>query len=316
MPSAYRDGVAYGVNGGLDATVGQTGEVLWDLERRAAVTLYENKLIGVAEDHVVSVDVTTGKYLWEVKDPFNPATKYSSCYECREEVGSAPAVANDLVLAANYADEFNSYMYAFDVETGDLVWTFTAEGELGTPAVSGDTVVIGSADEHLYGVSLASGETLWDREFDDATDAVPAILGQRVFMTDYSRLHALDLVTGRDVWESRIDGCCLHSSVTIATNQVFLIAEDALVAFDIQTGERRWDVEVVDHGDGPEYPPLAPILADGKLYVGTHEAVLLTINQDSGEIITGVQFDAVYGMVIVDGMAFVQGSAGKVYALD
>jgi hypothetical protein len=72
---------------------------------------------------------------------------------------SAPVVAQDTLLASIIN---RHQVQAFDAQTGDPKWSFTAGGPVDSaPTIYGDGVLFGSADGHVYRLRLADGALVW-----------------------------------------------------------------------------------------------------------------------------------------------------------
>jgi outer membrane protein assembly factor BamB len=72
---------------------------------------------------------------------------------------------------------------ALNVATGAVVWSVRLPGApylggvLSPPAVSGDTVYVGSNNGRLYGLDRATGEEVWSYEIGSWVASGPAISG-------------------------------------------------------------------------------------------------------------------------------------------
>ena len=106
----------------------------------------------------------------------------------------------------------------------------------------------------------------------------PPILHDGVMFvaTPSSQVIALDARTGQSLWRYRHripeDARVVHQTsrgVAIYGDKVFLAAGNAdLVALDVRTGEPVWTTPVADNNAG-HYMTIAPLVADGKVIVGT-----------------------------------------------
>ncbi|MFB3764732.1 MAG: PQQ-binding-like beta-propeller repeat protein [Methanotrichaceae archaeon] len=129
-PMAYSDGVVYVANNDLASYYTPTS--------RAGSNLSTGK------GGLTAIDIETGQILWLKK--FNSLN-----------VGAA-TVVNDLVFTATY----DGNIYAFNKNTGDRVWKYTAPAGInGWPAVTGDTIVwpAGFGNATLIAFKLGSNIT-------------------------------------------------------------------------------------------------------------------------------------------------------------
>ena len=102
-------------------------------------------------------------------------------------------------------------VYALDVETGALRWTFkTGNVVHASPAVSNGVVFIGSWDRNMYAIDAATGKQLW--KFQTGNDTViynqigiassAAVAGGVVYFGCRDGcLYALDARTGALKWK-------------------------------------------------------------------------------------------------------------------
>ena len=92
----------------------------------------------------------------------------------------------------------------------------------------------------------------------------------------YSRLYAIDVMTGRELWQydarlpEGILPCCdvINRGAAIYGDKVYFGTLDArLVALDAKTGDVVWNKKIEDYKAGYSYTA-APLVVDGKVIVG------------------------------------------------
>jgi alcohol dehydrogenase (cytochrome c) len=140
-PTVY-NGVMYAINGKWTFAIDvETGRQIWrtpvDLEdgvqrsaiTRGAATIYEGKLFRITIDnHIVALDMKTGKQVWNQKYAESKEGYYST---------SAPIVANGVVISGMAGGESTTrgFLDGWDPETGKKLWrryTIPAPGEAGS----------------------------------------------------------------------------------------------------------------------------------------------------------------------------------------
>jgi alcohol dehydrogenase (cytochrome c) len=140
-PTIY-NGVMYVINGKWTFAIDvETGRQIWrtpvDLEEgvqrsaitRGAATIYNGKLFRVTIDnHILALDMKTGKQLWNQKYAESKEGYYST---------SAPIVANGVVISGMAGGESTTrgFLDGWDPETGKKLWrryTIPAPGEPGS----------------------------------------------------------------------------------------------------------------------------------------------------------------------------------------
>jgi outer membrane protein assembly factor BamB len=217
---AVSDGLVYfGTDGGyLYALDAASGQLKWDYlamdpgEGPAAVdfspAVSDGAVYFTAGDYLYALDAQTGQEKWTLKldDVFDPR--------------SSLVVSDGVVYLVN-----DARLQAFDAQTGQEEWTYEVDGAIwSSPAVS-DGVVYFLYDTTEYDKESASGSNalavaldattgkeLW--QFAAANDSrggwmfydgwsSPSISGKVVYFgTAYEdgRLHALDALTGEELW--------------------------------------------------------------------------------------------------------------------
>jgi len=131
----------------------------------------------------------------------------------------------DLVLFGSSVDD---QVYALDGKTGEEKWRFSTDAPIRfAPFGWEDRVFVASDDGSLYAIALKDGSLLWkfrggpDNEMVLGNDRMiskwparggPVVVGNLVYFSagiwpsDGVHLHALDTVTGKEVWSNRETG--------------------------------------------------------------------------------------------------------------
>lgn len=155
-------------------------------------------------------------------------------------------------------------LFAVDMLSGKLKWTYRPVFKSGTasvstpPAVSGDVVITPFAAAYpgaVVAVSLATGKELW-RGPDPAQDAAVATDGDLAYVFAKSgSFHALDVLTGRERWKvafSATRAACVSRPI-VREGSIYLTgiadatpgaadkpAGHYLFSLDARTGQERW----------------------------------------------------------------------------
>ncbi|MEM7542645.1 MAG: outer membrane protein assembly factor BamB [Pseudomonadota bacterium] len=143
---------------------------------------------------LVALDQETGKRVWQVHDKKIVYT-------------SGPGVGDGLVMIGTQ----DARVIAREAESGKVRWVARVSSEvLAAPAASGGVAVVRTADGKLIGLDSSSGAEIWlyDRSVPILTlrgTSKPAIHDERVIAGfDNGRVVALELRTGRSLWEKRL----------------------------------------------------------------------------------------------------------------
>jgi serine/threonine protein kinase len=149
-------------------------------------------------------------------------------------------------------DESSNSDSGTEVPELEKAWSYRPEREVSTsPAVADDTVFFCDANGTLYAVEARSGDLLWQyREVGDSAEVTPVVSdGVAFFLSEdeesgVDSLYAVDVDTGRGLWESEI-GSYLTPQLAAADGIVYYYSyEDySLHAVEAETGEEVWDQE-------------------------------------------------------------------------
>lgn len=163
--------------------------------------------------------------------------------------------------------------------TSRLRWRTLTQGEIrGTPAVSGDLVLIGSYDGHLYALDQRTGDLRWQFATAQPICSTPlpwqdlVIIGSEDF-----HVYGLDAATGREVWRHRTWGH-VRSSPRTFEDRVYIGSDDGHIhVLDPRTGDALWTFEA--------YREVRSSAAaeNGILFVGSSDEYLYAVDMRSRE---------------------------------
>lgn len=155
------------------------------LSSRAVVsggTLY----IGSANGTLYALDPESGKEKWH--------------FATQGKLRGSPAVAGGRVFFGSDDDN----VYALDAASGTLLWQYdTYKPVVTTPLVWNDLVYVGSRSANLYAFDAASGRVRWRKFYWVSwVESSPRIRDGVLYVgsSDYTKLFAVDALTGREVW--------------------------------------------------------------------------------------------------------------------
>lgn len=104
-------------------------------------------------------------------------------------------------------------------------------------------------------------------------ESTPAVVGGVVYVTSGHSLHALDLLTGKELWYFRDSGTengTLFSSVAVDKDTgiaIYGTSGGRVYAINIRTHNLAWMVQMGDPAQGA-YVWSSPLIVNGKVYVG------------------------------------------------
>lgn len=263
------------------------GSVAWKFRTRGRVISSpavsgDLVFVGSTDQGLYAVDRATGTQRWRF------ATEGS--------IASSPAVANGLV----YVSSADGNVYAVDAATGAKKWQFATRGErrftapgihgavprtermpdpfdvfLSSPTIVGNTLYIGSGDEHVYALDALTGAKKWEFAALDVIHAAPAVVNGLVYVGSWDRnLYALDATTGRERWRyttgndtESYNQIGLASSPAVSNGTVLVGGRDGKFhAVDAATGALRWTCD--NHGG---WTIGSPAVRDGVVYFATSD---------------------------------------------
>lgn len=258
------------------------GGVAYDLGRVYAGT-------GFAQ--VVALDAATGRELWRtaVSGPMR----------------SAPTAFGGKV----YAITKDNQLFAIDAELGEIDWTHTGieegAGLIGSSsaAVDGDIVIVPYSSGEIFALRAENGRQLWSDNLAairrvDAVSALADIRGRpvvdraRVYAISHSgRMVAIDLASGRRVWEAEVGGV---NQPWIAGNFLYVVStEGDVVAMVAENGLVRWVTPLGRFEDPEDRDGLinwsGPVLASDRLIVTGSHGVAVALSPYTGEIIGEIE---------------------------
>ena len=238
--------------GVLHAFAADTGASLWNAdvakgrENRASrfgggVSFDEGNVYatdGVGD--VVAFKAADGAELWRVRPGSGSPLRGS------------PTISNGIVYVLSQDDQ----LFALDQDKGSVSWiaqgTAETQGVFGVaaPAAGQGTVVAGFSSGELNAYRYENGRQLWQDALSRTSattsvssiadiDAAPVIDNGRVYAVGQGgRMVALELGTGRRLWEQNLSGI---ATPWAAGEWLFVVTDDArLICLSGTTGKARW----------------------------------------------------------------------------
>ena len=158
---------------------------------------------------------------------------------------------------------------ALDASTGAERWFFETGGSVAaSPAITGSRLIAPSKDRNVYAIDRATGALDWEAAVDAGVSS-PAVVGDSVIVGGGSfgtsgRVVSLDAATGDLRWSYTPNGP-VQASVTVADGKAFFAtnaAHGSIYALNATTGARVWSFEP----SPPEYILASPVVADGMVF--------------------------------------------------
>ena len=292
-----------------------------------------------AGNYVYAIDATNGKLLW----------RYGEIYASH----GRPTGDGDIVyVGSNLGD--GTFLVALDAANGDVLWRSPTDGPMDVPPVTSAGVVYGNSfDGFLYALDARTGTTAW--EFAVSAPgwfpAEPVVSGGTVFVTSSTGpVYALEASTGTVRWQYDDIGQVSHPYLVLDEGVLYVAAEDAVHALDINSGEllvqypaidlsseidvsggmiyartegdtlTAWSMETAAVVWRFDSAPISspPTAYQGVVYAGSFDGELFELDARTGEILAGYGAGGGYvGDLTVSGdTVYVASGAGRLYAIE
>ena len=244
----------------------------------------------------------------------------------------SPVIDGDLVIVSGLNSSWGNQarggqrFFAFDKTTGETVWASSPGGQpydttyapfLITEIDGTRLLLAGGGDGAVHALKPQTGEPVWRYEISkrginsgalvDGTTAIVSQGEENVDSSEMGLIAAIDATATGEIHQEQVKWEVPgflggYSSPVMDDERVYQIDNGAnLVAFDLKTGKRLWTLNL------GTIQRSSPVLADGKLYVGTANGTFYIIRPgpDSGEILdrdelgSGEEFEEIIGSVAV-----------------
>lgn len=194
-----------------------------------------------------------------------------------------------------------------------LRWMATIGDVHTAPTAVCGTVFIGTVDGTIHAVSTQTGLTRWEVVLEGAPGA-PVVADDMVFVAGGSRLHALDVEDGCEVWSASLAGNAVFSDATVDEGVLYVgDSEGYIQAIYLPTGERFWYTRVGSAAAS------APVVDGDLVYVRTDEGTVTALHTATGEVMWQVQGGWTFspsGPVVTEGLVVSAEAGGIFQALD
>jgi outer membrane protein assembly factor BamB len=262
----------FGVVAALDP---KSGKKLWEKNlatpvRSAPTAAGDRVFVVTKEGRFYCLSGTDGAELWTVRGLPQVASRITA---------TSPAVDGDIVVVPYPSGE----IVALRVSDGTAVWTeslartretsqLNALSDAARPAIDNGTVFAVGHAGRMIATQQRTGERLWSLNVPGTQ--TPWVAGDNVFVVDTSgQLLAINRRDGKIVWTMQLPGASMWSGPTLAGDRLWLASsKGTLVAVEPKTGKVASQLEIGQ----PVH--IAPVVAQGKMYILTDSARLISLN--------------------------------------
>lgn len=211
-----------------------------------------------------------------------------------------------------YACSQNNYTYAFDAESGAMLWHQTTDfANTSAPTVAGPMVYIGS--NSIYALNVQNGSIRWQSPTQDAVTSSPVMENGVIYAGSYDRnIYALNALDGSKRWAYQAGGRVYVAPIVDHGTVYFGAGDDriTLSALNAQNGQQLWSLNMpmIDSSSS-----LA--IANGILYAGIDNS-LYALNAQNGTVLWHVPIATPLHPLIANGIIYVASFQQGLYALD
>ena len=271
----------FGVLHAMDAA---TGKDIWNRDLHLPIlnapTIKDGRIfISTHDNHFYALAEADGRVLWDYQAITEPAGLLSS---------TSVAVSGEFVLAPFTSGE----LYAFRVQNGQPAWNdilsrsgnVTQMSEIdsiaGRPVIDRDMVFATSQSGVTVGINLATGDRAWVKNFGGIQ--TPWVAGDYVYVVDNeARVICLTRKEGKVRWVHQLPGFgnpakkrypILWAGPVLVSNRLVLVSSDG----HAETLS-PYDGRLMGRTDIPDGAYIAPIVANGTLYIYTNSAELVAL---------------------------------------
>jgi outer membrane protein assembly factor BamB len=257
-PVVHRDSI-YITGGTRLHALNGTGELQWTYDAgspsRSTVAVTDDAVFVLADNGLHAVD-PKGEKLWQFETRDGPFEVEGTTMGWGGGMHtdpwalyrSAPLVVGDRVVFGN-----RQGTYALDVKSGQQIW-HTQTGTTHTRPVSHDgIVVVGSWDNHLYGLNLSDGSVAWKVASRLPGGEMAGWLGWEGFNLDPAihegvvyagsrgtHFYAIDAKSGKEKWSWKHPSSWVGSPAVVSDGTVYFALSDgnALMGMETRSGNQ------------------------------------------------------------------------------
>ena len=258
------DGYLYGIN--PDGTLAMRYHAGAGIEEAGPGIAPNGTIVFGADDHKIYDIDRSGRLRWTFQ---TSGISFSSpAFEADGTVVIGSYFQNPGVATTG---PFDGKVYAIDLNTGKMKWSFQTNDAVGSSAAIGPdgTVYIGSNDGYMYSLNGATGKLRWKFNTHGIIESSPCLgrNGILYFGSKSNSVYAVNAASGALVWTYRTGDKVVSSpAITADESTVYVGSWDFnLYAFDANTGAVKWSFPTGQLGD-----PSPVIGSDGTIYYSSN----------------------------------------------
>lgn len=215
-------------------------------------------------DHTVTIlDAENGVEVWRFTEP-------------TARIIGAPALAGSLALIPS-AD---NRLYALDLETRQVAWTFEAQQALwAAPLVDGDRIYLPSIDHFLYALRLSDGSEIWRADLGGGIVDTPTLVEGTLLAGTFGQgLQAVSAETGRILWSFETVGWMWGNPTVV--DGIAYFGDVAGWVYSLRLGSSGEEIRRFQP-DGAVAS--SPAVTDDRVYINTESGTVYARTASTGD---------------------------------
>jgi outer membrane protein assembly factor BamB len=197
-------------------------------------------------------------------------------FKTKDSIEGTAAIVGGTVFVGS----MDEHLYALDLATGQMKWSYKMGPVKAAVAVQGDAVYVGNADGIFHCVEAATGKKRWTYETGAEIGAGASFTGDAVlFGSGDETLYCLTLA-GKERWKFKVPGGPVLGTPVVVGGRTFAAGCDStLHVIDTATGKEQGAVDL-----GGQVGATAAAVGD-ELYLGTMANQFLAVNWKKLEVV-------------------------------
>lgn len=276
----------------------------------------------------------------------NLAVKWKSAYPLPGKVTGSPVIANGIA----YVGTIQGLLVAFDIASGNILWTFAAKGPVyGSATVQNGIAYFGSVNypgegligNYAYALNATDGSLIWENYLDYGADWVdPLVSNGRVIFPGALKeaisggMIAFDAYTGATIWGfSTPYGIWSTPTVDPSGTNLYVNTGNPCLGtggtgcsgrsleIDAASGGIIWQNQLPDFSGDDDIATTATY-SNGKIYLGSKNGIFYCMDAASGTILwqynTGKSGDSgiFSSAAFYNGLVYFGGGDQRIHALN
>lgn len=170
--------------------------------------------------------------------------KIAQIWEKTENANIATGFALDGKKKKAYYGTTAGDVRCIRMKDGKTLWSTHLDGKIfSTPALQGNTLVIGCADGGIYALNAKNSKQIWKSRHSKAILASPVIFNDKIYIgSSEGCFYCINLKTGSIIWEnSDITGHIITKALVDKDQVVFGSWGRKLYSLDPENGSKQWE---------------------------------------------------------------------------